>query len=557
MTDSTGDADVQNAVKQSMATLAAARRRLSLLSVAGNIAVGLLGTYVFSHYLPEALQSYAAGPGGKLRAWTYMAVWLLVCAGALLWGHRSDAEVATWCTRLAEGTPPKDVPPRVQRRVLNQALELSAYSLFFWLLCGAVLGGGLHRSFAAFLVISGVAGLPSASLILPLADLAWRPVVRIFFPDGKVSSIDALRIPVAGRLLLAFLVVGLYPTALLAITSVSRANVLAEARVVAVDPDDRVPVTTDDGAGEETDAPQPQAVLNSLIGLQAVLVAVSALLAVVMALSMTRSVVGPLEALREAMARVAADDLDVHVPVTTGDELGYVTEVFNDMTVRLREGRAARGLLDQYVSPAVARQALEGGVDLRGRAVQCSVLFADIRDFTALSERLDPMELMRLLNTFMGDMTKAIAQHGGIVNKFAGDSLLALFGTPLNPMGSAETEACRAALVMRRKLADLNRRQRAFGRPPLGMGIGIASGQAVAGNVGGDDRIEYTVIGEPVNLASRLQELTKDLPASILMDEPTYVALPADLHAQCSPIAPVEIRGLELPVRCFALGGDA
>jgi adenylate cyclase len=273
----------------------------------------------------------------------------------------------------------------------------------------------------------------------------------------------------------------------------------------------------------------------------------------VMAFSITRSIVRPLNELQTAMDRVAAEDLTARVTVTTNDELGGLAERFNEMVAALRAGEVVRGLLNQYVSPEVARQAVESGAELGGQLAHCTVLFADMRDFTTLAERLSPEQLLALLNRFMGAMVTAVVGHGGLVNKFGGDSLLAVFGTPLNPSEDHAAAGVRAALDMRRALEGLNRTAAEDGEPALRLGIGLATGPVVVGNIGGRERIEYTVIGAAVNLAARLERLTRDAETDILLHEDTYTAASRTLTLDARALAPLDIRGLSDPVMAFAL----
>ena len=253
------------------------------------------------------------------------------------------------------------------------------------------------------------------------------------------------------------------------------------------------------------------------------------------------------------MARVENNDLNAHVRVLANDELGYVSERFNDMVNGLRHGELLRNLLNLYVSPEVARQALEHGAALGGQSIECTVLFSDIRGFTSLSEKLPADELITMLNRYMSQMVDAIVANGGIVNRFGGDSLLAVFGTPLNPSADHAGKAINAARDMRAALTEFNRQQRLVEAPELRFGVGVATGQVVAGNVGGTERIEYTVIGDTVNLASRLQDLTKEIGQEILVHESTYAAATKTQKVAATRMPPALVRGKSETVNVYAL----
>jgi len=253
------------------------------------------------------------------------------------------------------------------------------------------------------------------------------------------------------------------------------------------------------------------------------------------------------------MKRVEESDLDVQVPVTTNDELGYLGERFNQMTAGLRQGEMLRNLLNLYVSPEVAREALEHGTKLGGKRVECTVLFSDIRGFTSLSERLSPEVLIDLLNRYMVAMVEVVVEKGGMVNKFGGDSLLAVFGTPLNPSEDHAACAVRAAQGMQRALVAFNETQRLHHSPTLKIGIGVATGAVIAGNVGGRERIEYTVIGDTVNLASRLQDKTKELDVDILLSQQSFQHASRYMSLQASSLPSMSVKGKREPVAVYAI----
>ena len=250
------------------------------------------------------------------------------------------------------------------------------------------------------------------------------------------------------------------------------------------------------------------------------------------------------------MRRVKELDFDATVPVTTNDELGYLIEGFNRMTGGLRQGERMRELFGLYVSPEVARAAVESGAGLGGELVQCPVMFSDLRDFTALTERLPPHDLVELINRYVSAMVEEIVRQSGVVTRFGGDSILAVFGSPINPMVDHASRAVQAASGMRQALAAFNQLQEGS---HLENGIGIASGLVVAGNVGAKERIEYTVMGDAANLAARLQDLTKEIDHPILLSDETFRALNGDWGFTMDKISQVAIRWKQDPVTIYTL----
>ena len=216
-----------------------------------------------------------------------------------------------------------------------------------------------------------------------------------------------------------------------------------------------------------------------------------------------RSVADPIDAVRDALTRVRADDLDVKVAVDDGGEIGLLQIGFNQMVVGLRERRTLQDLFGRHVGPGVARQALERGVALGGERREVSVLFVDIVASTGLAESRPPDEVVTVLNVFFDAVVRRVGAEGGWVNKFEGDGAMCVFGAP-EPQVDHANRALRAARTLRRDLLAL-----AASNPGLDAAVGVSSGIVVAGNVGTELRYEYTVIGDPVNEAARLTEEAK------------------------------------------------
>ena len=207
----------------------------------------------------------------------------------------------------------------------------------------------------------------------------------------------------------------------------------------------------------------------------------SVLLAIGTALYVGTTIIRPLRQLEATMQRVESGDLEATAAVARDDEIGHLAAVFNRMVGGLKREALVRDLFGQYVSPQVARLAIEEEGRLEGQVIECTVLFVDIRRFTGLAEVLPPARLMGTLNRYFERMLVVVENEGGIVNKFGGDSLLAIFGSPLNPSPDHAERAVRASLGMRVALADFNREQVASEMPELHVGIGLATGELVAG----------------------------------------------------------------------------
>jgi adenylate cyclase len=258
------------------------------------------------------------------------------------------------------------------------------------------------------------------------------------------------------------------------------------------------------------------------------------------------SILQPLRQLRRGTDAVTAGDLTVRVPVMSGDETGRLAASFNSMVAGLQERERLREAFGAYVDPRLAERVLVEGTELGGEEVEVTVLFVDIRDFTAFAERASAAEVVRQLNDFYGLIVPVIARHGGHANKFVGDGLLAVFGAPAHLDDHAD-RAVRAAV----QLVDCTRER--FG-DALRVGVGISSGPVVAGTIGGGGRVEFTVIGDTVNTASRVEAVTRETGDDILLTDATRCLLALD-HGRLVERPTVELKGKTERVRLYTPAG--
>ncbi len=224
------------------------------------------------------------------------------------------------------------------------------------------------------------------------------------------------------------------------------------------------------------------------------------------------------------------------------------------LTVASRSLESLQHSFARFVPAEVVETIIAQGISTRSEKKEVTVLFADLKSFTALSEELDPALLVRMLNGYFERMSRAISSHRGHVAKFIGDGMLALFGV-LEPNPWQSADAVHAALAMRDALADYNVALRAEGAPPLAMGVGIHRGIVVAGVIGSAELLEYGVIGATVNLASRVEELTRVHAVEILITDAVRNALDPRFRLRAMP--PVNVKGVSAPVPTFAVEGFA
>jgi adenylate cyclase len=277
------------------------------------------------------------------------------------------------------------------------------------------------------------------------------------------------------------------------------------------------------------------------------------LLALLICISLASGITSPVQKLVAGMREVLKGNLRYRSRIDRQDEMGFLARSFNEMVVGLEEREHIKDTFGRFVSRDVSEAVLAGRVPLEGERRSVSILFQDIRGFTALSEQLDPATMLRLLNQFFTQVVAAVEAEGGVVKQFLGDGVMALFGAPQKLPDHAE-RAVRAALGIVHRLAALNESLQRQGLPRLEIGVGIHSGVVVAGLIGPDNRVEYGVVGDPVNLANRVESLTRELSATVLVSReiagqlgPSFVlgrTATMPVKGKSQPVDVVEVLGV-------------
>ena len=261
--------------------------------------------------------------------------------------------------------------------------------------------------------------------------------------------------------------------------------------------------------------------------------------------ALASGIAAPLHSLVGAMRQVLAGNFRQRLEVKRQDEIGFLSRSFNDMVAGLEEREMIKDTFGRFVSREIADAVLSGRIPLAGERREVTILFQDIRGFTSISERSDPADLVDMLNRFLTQMVAAVEAEGGVIRQFTGDGVMALFGAPVAHADDPD-RAVRAALGMLRRLEGLNVQLRSTGAAPLRIGVGVHTGEVVVGKIGPDERIEYSVVGDAVNLASRIEGLTKEMNATLLISDTTAARLDAAFTLGRRAVVP--IRGKEKPV---------
>jgi adenylate cyclase len=246
--------------------------------------------------------------------------------------------------------------------------------------------------------------------------------------------------------------------------------------------------------------------------------------------------------------------LNIIYPVLTMMTIYLGITVYRYITEE-REKRKIRGAFQYYLTASVINEMLKDPTKLKlgGDKKDLTVLFSDIRGFTTISEKMTPEALVHLLNEYLTAMTNLVFKYDGLLDKYMGDAIMAVFGAPLDQPDHA-VRACRTALGMMEELKKLQKKWADEGRPVLDIGIGINSGDMVVGNMGSDMRFDYTVMGDSVNLGSRLEGINKEYGTNIVISEYTYAAVKDALF--CRELDSVRVKGKKLPVKIYELLGE-
>ncbi len=438
---------------------------------------------------------------------------------------------------------PAPAPVVVRRRALGTPLFIAAVGFLGWLVSALLFpvltlvrfGRWTPDLMSQQVLAPLVNGFLAATVTFFLLDLLFRAmVVPLVFPDGRVAEVASpLALGVRARMLLFLLAVAFTP--MFTLLGLIRA---AAARFQSGD--------------------AVRAVVPNLTAASEITFAIYVVLGLGLTLLLARTLTRPLVNTAAALRYVGRGDLSVRLQPTSGDEIGVLEDGVNAMVTTLRENERILGMFGRVVDPLVRDHLLSGDLRLGGELRTASVLFCDLRGFTSIAERAEPEAVVRTLNEFFSVMTDWVRECGGYVDKFIGDAMLVVFGLfDDDPSGSpsrAAAASLRCALGMHARLADLNGRRRSTARQSLAMSIGIHSGEVLAGTIGANERHDYTVIGDTVNVAARLQELCRDREQSLLASASTYaLARAAGADVELAPIEAVRLRGRSEPIDVYGL----
>jgi adenylate cyclase len=288
---------------------------------------------------------------------------------------------------------------------------------------------------------------------------------------------------------------------------------------------------------DEREALSPLYSLRFKLFMGTVLIALACL---AIAQQLSRYIKRPLQDLLHMVEKVQAGDLSVRAHIHGRDEIGQLSAALNGMVEGLRERDMVKEIFGRYVTTQVSEEVLKGNVNLGGESRRVTILFSDIRNFTAMAEQMEPTQVVDFLNDYFSEMVEAVFEYGGVLDKFMGDGMLAVFGS-FGDAPDHPRQGVMAALRMKALLGKINGKRGIMGKPPINIGIGIHTDEVIVGNIGSYRRLEYTVIGDGVNTTSRLESLNKIFDSTILITSSTYEEV-SDLF-ECRLMPEAQIRG--------------
>ena len=507
------------------------KRKLILATLLGNLGGALL-TFVYFRFLDTAALDGVAPPGAIELGYFVVAFGLLSVLGR--------AAFVRWVlpvTAARGALPSGDAGLQLRRRALQIPAFLALLSFSGWLAAALIWGvlwpllTGTFALAAAVRQAFGIVvfgGLMVTTVMFLATERIWRGHLPLLFPDGDLAAAGAPRLAVRTRLVVVSLIMSILPMAALSVAARSRANALLGA-----------------------DAEAADAIIRNLIVVEGVLAIIGALVAIRLSRFVADSVAMPLRDLQSAMEQVAQGRLDARCAVVSNDEIGAVAEGFNRMVAGLREREVIRETFGRYVSPEVRDEILAGRASLAGDLREVTILFADLRDFTPWVEASPAGEVVAGLNEYFIEMDAAIRAQGGLVLQFIGDEIEAVFGAPGVDAQHA-AHALAAARDMQLRLDAWNTRRRAQGRAELQHGIGIHTGTVLAGNIGSSERMSYALVGDAVNVASRIQSLNKEFGTRLLVSGATRAQLADTSRLKALPTVRVKGRQAEVEVYSVA-----
>ena len=456
----------------------------------------------------------------------------------ILLQHRIQSPIEKAGLLMSAGeTVPENLVKKAQQRLLNLPFAIVGMNLAAWIILPALVASSFYLFMEASLKTclflyfrTFMIGLIASGLSFFLVEgFSRKTLIPLFFPKGRLAAVPrTIKIPILRRIRVLYGAGTLNPMIILVGTLLF-------------------------ATWEAKGAHIP---LENLIGEILLFTLILCTIFVVIALRLNFLVQGsiqkPIEEMLGIIERVKGGDFSQRIRVLSNDEIGVLGDAGNAMIAGLAERERIRDTFGKYVTPEIRDEILAGRIPLDGERRLATLLFSDLRGFTSYVEENVPEEVIKSMRAYFTAMQKAIRMHQGLVLQYVGDEIEAVFGVPLGYVDHAD-KAILAALEMRKRLEELNSSRMKEGKTPFSHGIGIHTGMVLAGNTGSEDRLSYALIGDTVNLASRIEQLTKALRCDILVSEETVKRLENTFQMKAE--TPQKVKGYSRPLTVYRLLG--
>ena len=515
---------------------------VTAINVLGNLlGVGLTFIY-FGVLMPRLLHGSPIGPLGSTVGF-FVAVVAFVMAFNTRTVWPLISEVKQRLSQNQQGTfEPEEVEGlrQIVGKLMKLPVKLAGTTLAAWVLAALAWLGWAQMAPDLYPWSPETSYRCSAWMILVAAPITmlWiyfaqerslRLKIPELFPAEALKSVPpTFKINVLPRMLVVSLVIGCVPFALVSHLALKQIH--------------------DIKAGK-------QSLDNFLMYMPDViwfLLGVFGVLAAWLAVFLAKSVSEPLQSFQSVMTTVRRGDLDAQVAVVSNDEIGHMGEGFNRMVRDLKQAETIKNTFGRYLSREIVDEILKspGGVELKGELRDISILVADLRDFTKMTEALRPRQVLEIVNRYLEIMTDIIVAHRGTIDEFTGDGILVFFGAP-QALPDHCRQAVRCALDMQQAMAGLNQHLSGRSLPELRMGIGINSGRLIVGNIGSEKRKKYGAVGSPINLAFRVEAQTAG--GEVLVSPEVHSHLNGQLLVDQARES--HLKGLDDPVTLYRVVG--
>lgn len=464
------------------------------------------------------------------------ALILAIGSPTLLVMHQILRPISRCLSSVRAGqTAPSDMALKARRRLINLPFIFVGFNVGMWILMPALVFFSAFmfdlmdlRTAVVFAVRASMVGFIASSIAFHrLEAYSRRELIPFFFPKGRLAGLKgAAKISISRRIRMFYRLGTVVPMTILVVTLVT----------VQWELDPSVMSAEEYG--------------RRIIIFACVLFGIFFISTGFLNRLVSRSIVQPLDNMLNAVGKIRDGDYDYRIRVLGNDEIGVLGDAGNDMISGLADREILRTTFGKYVTPEIRDEILSGRIPLEGERRVGTVMFADLRDFTPFVESTPPEEAISGMRAYFTAMHRAIRQHRGVVIQFVGDEIEAVFGIPVHFDGHADA-AVRAALEMRKALKELNAERTAQDKPAFGHGVGIHSGSVLAGNSGSEEQSAYALIGNTVNVASRIQDLTKELGCDILASQETVEQLHSSFRMDKE--SPRLVKGYSRPIIVYRI----